>query len=168
MPEERKDASAGTLGGEPVFPPLRTDSSADSTITSAGTPKLCCMCGADVHGKTRYKDSGGRYWCAACNDADVKRRQPATCPDCSKEMTFGDLIEFKGTPVCQACWEKRRQSAKREEARLRAIELEAEQQRLTRRKWILAAITAFTVLVIYGIVMLFLSLGHGTPVVPGR
>lgn len=160
MAEQRQDRRAGALADDAASPNVRSDSSADSTITSVSSAKLCCMCGVDLHGKKRYKDSDARYWCADCNDADVKRREPTSCPDCNKEMTFGDLIEFKGTPVCQACWEKRRQSAKREEARLRAAQEVLELERQSRRKWILVAATVVGVLVIYAVVMLIISMGR--------
>lgn len=158
MAEQENNRSSGTLADGDAAPPLRTVSSADSTITSSPTAKLCCMCGVDLHGKKRYKDSDGRYWCDGCNEADIKRRQPATCPDCGKEMTFGDLIEFKGTPVCQACWDKRRQSAKREDARLRAVEEAAEAERQSRRKWVRLVLIIVGVLAIYGLVMLIIHM----------
>jgi hypothetical protein len=168
MAEQPQNRSSSVLADDAAAVSVRAESSADSTIASVSPAKLCCMCGVDLHGKKRYKDSDGRYWCAECNDADIKRRQPATCPDCNKNMTFGDLIEFKGTPVCQACWEKRRQSAKREEARLRAAEEVVELERQRRRKWFLAAATLVGVLAVYGVVMLIIWLGQPAPIVPGR
>ncbi len=168
MAQQRENRTSGALADDAVSPNIRSDSSADSTITSVSSAKLCCMCGIDLHGKKRYKDSDSRYWCADCNDADVKRREPTNCPDCRKEMTFGDLIEFKGTPVCQACWEKRRQSAKREEARLRAVQEVADLERQSRRKWILIAATILGVLAIYAVVMLLLWMSSEAPIVPGR
>jgi hypothetical protein len=136
----------------------RVASSSDSTITSAIGVKMCCVCGADVHGKVRYKDSDGRYWCATCNEADLQRRQPATCPDCSREMLAGDLQDFKGTMICQPCWEKRRQSAKREEGRLRAIEEAADEEERRRHLWKLALITTLVVLAAFGLYMFFSTL----------
>jgi hypothetical protein len=129
----------------------RVASSADSTISSAITVKLCCVCGMDLHGKVRYKDSDGRYWCTTCNEADLQRRQPVNCPDCSREMLMGDMHDFKGTLVCQPCWDKRRQQSKREEARIRAAEEAAAEEARRRHLWKLAIITAMVVLALYGI-----------------
>ena len=159
MAEQPKTSSSSALADDASAPFIRTDSSADSTITSVSSAKLCSMCGTDLHGKKRYKDSDGRYWCATCNDADIKRREPAACPDCNKDLTFGDLIEFKGTAVCQTCWEKRRQSAKREEARLRAIEADIEMESQRRRKWLLIAAAVVGAMAIYGVWRLIILMG---------
>jgi hypothetical protein len=123
------------------------DSSADSSIMGAISAKACCICGVDVHGRMRYKDSGGRYWCPSCNEKDQMSRQPATCPDCNVAMTRVDLVEFKGTAVCPQCWEKRRASSRREEARIRAIEEEVREQEERKRRLKMIAM-GFVVLIV--------------------
>ena len=110
----------------------RIASNADSSVMGTAV-KACCMCGADVHGRMRYKDSAGRYWCPTCNEKDQKSRQPAVCPDCNGNFTRADLVEFKGTSVCHPCWEKRRMAARREEARLRELLKRRCAKRPTRR-----------------------------------
>jgi hypothetical protein len=105
----------------------------DSSVVGAQL-KTCCSCGMDLSGRTRYKDSHGRYWCPNCNQKDEMKKQPATCPDCSGQFTRADLIEFMGTPVCSACWEKRKVSAKRDEARIRRVEEDEEEKRQTTRR----------------------------------
>ena len=110
------------------------DSSADSSVMGAISGKSCCVCGVDLRGRMRYKDSGGRYWCPSCNEKDQMSRQPATCPDCSAAMTRADLVEFKGTAVCPQCWEKRRAASRREEARIRAVEEEVREQEERKRR----------------------------------
>ncbi len=114
----------------------RTALSSDSSAMGTTVNKVCCMCGVDLHGRTRYKDSSGRYWCPTCNEKDRLAKEPATCPDCNQSMTRADLVDFKGTAVCQSCWEKRRAAAKREEARLRALEeaIREEEERKRRLK----------------------------------
>lgn len=127
----------------------RHDSSADSTIMGAIGSKTCCICGVDVHGRMRYKDSSGRYWCPSCNEKDQMSRQPATCPDCNAAMTRADLVEFKGTAVCPQCWEKRRASSRREEARIRAIEEEVREQEERKRRLKMIAIGFVVLLAIW-------------------
>lgn len=107
----------------------------DSTAMGSVVVKSCCMCGTDLNGRTRYKDSSGRYWCPSCNEKDRLTKEPAVCPDCSGNFTKADLVDFKGTAVCGACWEKRRASARREEARLRAVEEEMREQQDRSRRW---------------------------------
>ncbi len=125
----------------------RHDSSADSSIMGAISSKTCCVCGVDVHGRMRYKDSSGRYWCPSCNEKDQMSRQPAACPDCNAAMTRADLVEFKGTAVCPQCWEKRRASSRREEARIRAIEEEVREQEERKRRLKMIAM-GFVVLIV--------------------
>jgi hypothetical protein len=102
--------------------PERHDANADSSLHGTAVSKSCCVCGVDLHGRTRFKDGQGRYWCPGCNEKDEIGKQPAVCPDCNASMIRADLVEFKGTPVCKPCWDKRKLAAKREEARLRAVE----------------------------------------------
>lgn len=121
-------------------------SSSDSSVMGAIGGKSCCICGVDLQGRMRYKDSGGRYWCPSCNEKDQMSRQPATCPDCSASMTRADLVEFKGTAVCPQCWEKRRAAARREEARIRAIEEEVREQQ-ERKKRLMMIGMGFVILI---------------------
>ena len=129
------------------------DSSSDSSIMGAINTKTCCICGVDVHGRMRYKDSSGRYWCPSCNEKDQLSRQPAACPDCNAAMTRADLVEFKGTAVCPACWEKRRASSRREEARVRAIEEEVREQEERKKRLKMIALGFLVLIVIWLAVM---------------
>jgi hypothetical protein len=125
-------------------------SSHDSTV---GTPagKACCVCGTDLSGRTRFKDSQGRYWCPTCNEKDQLAKEPAACPDCNAQMTRADLVEFKGVPVCKECWEKRRQVARREEARIQRAEEAAREDAERRRRWFTLGIVAAVVVVLWGV-----------------
>jgi hypothetical protein len=113
----------------------RTLSNDDSTAVGVRVEKACCMCGVDLQGHTRYKDSSGRYWCPGCNEKDRLSKEPAVCPDCSANLTRADLQDFKGVAVCSGCWEKRRASARREEARMRAVEEEMRLEQERSRRW---------------------------------
>ncbi|HWB19930.1 MAG TPA: hypothetical protein VG711_06490 [Phycisphaerales bacterium] len=51
-----------------------------STVSGgeSATVKICCLCGADVSGKPRTKDSHGRYYCDPCfNSALVRKKAEA-------------------------------------------------------------------------------------------
>jgi len=107
--------------------PAEHAASHDSTVAGA-TTKLCCVCGENVAGKKRYKDSAGRYWCPDCHEAGLMpgggvataavTTEP--CPDCKQEFAPSEFVDIAGTRVCPACAEKRKQAAKRKEARVRA------------------------------------------------
>lgn len=147
MAKAQSDDLEGLAAADDATQRKPRDSSADSSIMGAISAKNCCICGVDVHGRMRYKDSGGRYWCPACNEKDQMSRQPATCPDCNAAMTRADLVEFKGTAVCPPCWEKRRAAARREEARIRAIEEEVREQE-ERKKRLKMIAMGFVVLIV--------------------
>lgn len=136
----------------------RIQSSADSSALGVSVQKRCCRCGMDLHGHTRYKDATGRYWCPPCNEKDQLARQPADCPDCGQQLTRADLVEFRGTPVCSACWEKRKQSAKREEARLRAVEEAQRETAQAHRRRMVLAIVVLATLVVWAVVYVFYRL----------
>lgn len=137
----------------------RSVSSGDSTTMGTAVSKVCCVCGMGLAGRTRYKDSGGRYWCPACNEKDQARKEPAVCPDCSANFTKADLIEFKGTLVCHTCWERRRAALRREEARLRAVEEQMKVEEETKKRWKLIIAAFLLILALwalaYGVIWLF-------------
>lgn len=132
----------------------RSQSSADSSVVGAIADKVCCVCGIDLHGRTRFKDGQGQYWCPGCNEKDQQSRMPANCPDCNIQVTRADLIEFKGTPVCKDCWEKRKLSAKREEARIQAAEEDAREDAERRKRWVMLGIGLVVIVVLWGLAML--------------
>ena len=70
--------------------------------------KVCCMCGADVSGQPRTKDSQGLYYCGPCwshhqgavSDADVSDGEPLACPDCGGVFT---VEQMDASGVCTGC-----------------------------------------------------------------
>jgi hypothetical protein len=54
----------------------------------------------------------------------ISATQP--CPDCKQEVAPSQFVDVAGTRVCGACAEKRKQAAKRKEARVRAAEEEGQ------------------------------------------
>ena len=123
----------------------------DSSAYGVAVVKSCCVCQADLHGKTRYKDSTGRYWCPTCNEKDQLAKESADCPDCNQTFTRENLVDFKGLPVCPACWEKRRISARREESRLRALEEQIEAEEKQRKRWKLIIGLALVIIILWAI-----------------
>jgi hypothetical protein len=69
--------------------------------------KVCCACGKDLTGHTRFKDSIG-YWCKDCHRTDKRRRQGIKCAGCGREFPEQKLILFEHEHRCATC-EKERQ-----------------------------------------------------------
>lgn len=69
--------------------------------------KVCRLCGKDLTGHTRLKDSEG-YWCKDCHRTDRQRRQGIKCAACGREFPESKLISFEHEYRCLTC-EKERQ-----------------------------------------------------------
>jgi len=143
------DREAGNVDRLDGDPEARSLSSDDSTRVGVKVEKSCCMCGVDVNGRTRYKDTSGRYWCPGCNEKDRLTKEPALCPDCTGNFTKADLQDFNGVSVCVTCWEKRRASARREEARMRAVEEEMRQDQERNRRWKIIISVILLILIVW-------------------
>jgi hypothetical protein len=90
-PEQRSSSFRGTPEAPPAPPP---------------DAKLCHLCGDNLTGRQRYRDSIGRYWCTDCREAD-ERRNESRCPDCGKLFPPDKLFEFQLTRVCKGCYRTR-------------------------------------------------------------
>lgn len=129
----------------------RVLSSGDSSVMGSVVHKVCCVCGTELHRRPRFKDSQGRYWCPHCNELDQMRKLPADCPDCKKKLTRADMHDFRGTLVCQFCFQKRVSGSKREDARLRASEADAKELAGKQRWWVMVCGAIVVGLLICGV-----------------
>jgi hypothetical protein len=88
-----------------------TDAKSDTDVMGTvvvSQPKICCVCGKDVTGKKRAKDSRG-YWCYDCHKAERKREKEAEtsgkvrCPTCSRWVLPGAIVNFEDQKMCMSC-----------------------------------------------------------------
>ena len=101
--------------------------------------KHCCVCGADVAGRKRYKDHDGRYWCEECKAAGREPGDGIPCADCHLATPPADLVEHGAMRLCKACDTKRKHAEKREKARIAAALEEARQEERHRKHLKIAA-----------------------------
>jgi len=78
--------------------------------------KVCCVCGKDVTGKKRAKDSRG-YWCYDCHKAERAKEKAAegnkvACHDCGRMVLPTALISYEGDMICGRCKEYRAEKNK--------------------------------------------------------
>ena len=66
--------------------------------------KVCRMCGTDLKGHRRYKDSRG-YLCKDCNKLDQVARLP--CADCGKPTLPEGLRPWGTESLCARCYAER-------------------------------------------------------------
>lgn len=129
-------AQVGTSSEASSKPKL--DESVAGHPQSPGT-KHCCVCGADVAGRKRYKDHDGRYWCEECKQAGREPGDGIPCADCHIATAIPDLVEHGTLRLCKACDAKRNLAEKREKGRIAAALEEARLEEKRRKTMKIAA-----------------------------
>jgi hypothetical protein len=83
---------------------------APPTMEEAPPPpveKLCRICGKNVVGHRRIRDSGG-YLCMACAEAEknttIVDDGMASCGECGRRLRPEGLVNYQGTMVCKKCY----------------------------------------------------------------
>jgi hypothetical protein len=84
----------------------KSDDTQISESPAGPMAKVCAVCGKDVSGHRRFKDSRG-YICRECNQAEkaADREGKVQCPDCKRYIKPAGLIGYKGRLVCRSCKE---------------------------------------------------------------
>ena len=93
-----------------VFEPSEVNPpDAESAAGAGEVEKVCIVCGKDVRGHRRVKDSRG-YTCYAC--AKEQRRQElgdtVRCPACDRRVRETTLTNYEGMRICSRCIDERR------------------------------------------------------------
>ena len=130
-----------------------SDSSSDTAVdmpSPAGEKppaKLCVICGKDVTGHRRLKDSRG-YICYSCAKEEQKRERGGRvrCHSCGKLVPEEALNEYEGTRICNKCNAERIKMQKQEIKRIGIVG--AHDRHEKRNLYILLGIAAFLFLVI--------------------
>jgi DNA-directed RNA polymerase subunit RPC12/RpoP len=89
-------------------PRQKADESTEPPPVELPRPKICVLCGADVDGKKRVKDSRG-YTCYECAKAEEKRELGGRvrCRVCGHLVKETSLAEYEGTKMCSKCYSER-------------------------------------------------------------
>jgi hypothetical protein len=76
-----------------------------ATIDPKSVDKVCLVCGKDVRGHRRVKDSRG-YMCYACAKAERKAEKEGKlkCKLCRKLVKPAGLVALNGKMVCRKCF----------------------------------------------------------------
>jgi len=110
----------GTLGGHAGLGSDRnlgdpSDLTASDVTVPEPSPvaaviKVCRICGTDVAGHRRVKDSLG-YLCVPCAKEEEKRLNHGrvSCRVCGKLVLPENLTDYEGTKMCPKCHEERQQ-----------------------------------------------------------
>lgn len=101
-----------------------TDSPAASTAPAKQqAEKLCVLCGKNVAGHRRVKDSRG-YLCLDCARTEQARNKPqgARCPKCGRIVKEESIAVHDGQRMCQRCLREARELARPGSKRFRKID----------------------------------------------
>jgi DNA-directed RNA polymerase subunit RPC12/RpoP len=124
-------------------PPCRcftASNDASDTITDAPPPvdeapvvKVCRVCGKNLTGHKRVKDSQG-YWCMDCVKEDEKKLHGGRirCKVCGHLTKEENLLPYEGTKMCPRCRQERQDIKKQEIKRMgfKAARTRAEVQQI--------------------------------------
>lgn len=83
------------------------DSASSQQGTSSGSQsgtKVCRVCGKDLTGHRRVKDSLG-YICVACVKAEAREEAKGTvpCPECGRRLKPSGLVPWRDKLICRSC-----------------------------------------------------------------
>ncbi len=115
--------------------------------------KLCIVCGKDVAGHRRVKDSRG-YLCYDCAKAEVAQERAGTipCAECGRRVKEGGIILYNGLKICRKCHEDHKTVKKKALKKVATHHFDAHEKR---RIMILAL-----VFLILGLIVLWQQLKH--------
>jgi DNA-directed RNA polymerase subunit RPC12/RpoP len=100
------------FAGEPESSALssRMDETAmgETAVAEPPKPKICRICGKDVAGHRRVKDSAG-YMCYDCAKAEEKRElgDRVKCNVCGHLAKETSIQTYEGTRMCSKCYDDR-------------------------------------------------------------
>lgn len=76
--------------------------------------KICVVCGKNVAGHRRVKDSRG-YLCLACAKSELEKENAGKipCAECGRRIKEKGLIQYMGIRICRSCYEDHKESKKK-------------------------------------------------------
>ncbi|MGH7176053.1 MAG: hypothetical protein ACREJC_01620 [Tepidisphaeraceae bacterium] len=72
--------------------------------------KVCHVCGTDVSGKKRYRDSRG-YICRDCAKKEREQETVGTvaCGECGRRVRPEGLRDYSGVKICKKCFDEHKE-----------------------------------------------------------
>jgi hypothetical protein len=110
------DESAGSFanGASAIDSSANASSGSFASTPAPAVVKVCAVCGVEVSGKPRVRDSRG-YLCLACHKAEVAAEKSGVkCDGCNRRVAESALSEVEGRMLCTFCRTERAQAAERD------------------------------------------------------
>lgn len=113
--------------------------------------KLCRVCGKNLAGRSRLKDSKG-YICKTCSDTEYEaeaeaERDAIECPECHRKLKAGGFVEWRGNLICKRCHSHHQENDRLKVAKLGELTLHNKEEKKS----------ALTLTVICGVLALMLA-----------
>jgi DNA-directed RNA polymerase subunit RPC12/RpoP len=140
--DDRAGTGAPTTNGTALAGTPGADTpDTDASDNSAATEKRCALCGKNVAGHRRLKDSRG-YICLDCARAEAAQQKPQgiKCPKCFRVVKEESLGEFDGQKVCQRCLREARELARPGSKRFRKIDTKHHEEHKKTQLIVLSAV----------------------------
>jgi hypothetical protein len=125
----------------------KSDTAVDLPSPVVEKPKICVVCGKDVTGHRRVKDSRG-YLCYDCAKQEQRqeRGDRVRCRSCTRMVKESALHDYEGTKICDHCLAERNALQKQQIKRLGIAHVHERHEKT--RLYVLLAIAAFLLLII--------------------
>jgi hypothetical protein len=132
---------------------LPSPQTANERTTSSMPEKVCIVCGKNLSGHRRVKDSRG-YMCYQCAKNEIEQEQAGTipCAECGRRVKEKALISYLGIKICRRCYEDHKESKRKMVKVVATKQYEIHEKRSL---IILAIIVA-----ILGLIVLYTQLKH--------
>lgn len=144
-------ATETTEAGPPctcfASPGAKSDTAVDVPAPVAQKPKICVICGKDVAGHRRLKDSRG-YLCYECAKQEQRqeRGDRVRCRSCGRLVKEASLTDYEGTKICEHCLAERTTLQKQQIKRLGITGVHQRYEKT--RLYVLLGVAGFLLLII--------------------
>ena len=128
-----------TCFGQPGYK-SEDENSGTQVMPAQSAAKVCCMCGKDLAGKKRFKDSRG-YWCPECSEDDAKSKEEkgTPCEQCGRKVPPNSMTSVDGKMLCVRCVREQRELRAPGNKKYRVVNDRAYKEDEKKKLWIMAA-----------------------------
>jgi hypothetical protein len=109
-------------------------------VSAPSKPKICVVCGKDVAGHRRLKDSRG-YVCYSCAKEEQRQERGGRvrCRSCGRLVKEETLNDYEGTRMCNRCYSERIKLQKQEIKRAGIVHVQTKHERTTLYRLLIVA-----------------------------
>jgi hypothetical protein len=92
--------------------------------------KFCIVCGRDVAGHRRVKDSRG-YLCYDCAKAEIANEKAGTipCAECGRRVKEGGIFDYNSIKICRKCFDDHKEAQKKAVRKISTEHYDAHERR---------------------------------------